>query len=99
MYQVVIRTLGPISTVFDFAFGQIADGQFVPVDTDRLPVALTSWVNISSLLGTQAYVQSENLAHVMGCLISAGSSVQFFPNFIVFTLPEGYVTKEKEAKE
>lgn len=98
MYQIVIRILAPQLPVFDFSLGQIIDGQFHPADVKLLPDDVLKNIQISELLGTQAYVQANQLSAVVSVLSNAGASIQFYPNFIVFSLSENYVTeKEKDS--
>lgn len=99
MYQVIIRTFAPGLPVFDFVFGQIVDGQFQAGDCTTLPAEILDCVEISSLLGTQAFVQTTRIAPLVHKLLDAGADMTMFPNFVVFNLPEGYVSKEKEIKE
>lgn len=98
MYQVVIRILGPQLPVFDFSLGKIVDGQFCADDVSLLPACVLQEICISELLGTQAYIHSGRLSAITSALLDAGAIMQFYPNFIVFTLPENYVAKkEKDA--
>lgn len=99
MHQVIIRTFSPGLPVFDFVFGQIVDGQFQPGDCTVLPAEILDCVEISNLLGTQAFVQTTHITSLVHKLLDAGADMTMFPNFAVFNLPEGYVSKEKEVKE
>lgn len=102
--QVIIRILGAGIPVFDFAAGEIADGQFKPF-TDlqatieqRFPV-LANLVAFDDLLGTQAYLRPGTLGAVTA-LITAHSDfagMLFYPNFLVFNLEDHVETKEKDA--
>lgn len=97
MYQIAIRRIAPEVKVFDFAFGSIIDGHFVPADVNILPAELLDLIFVSDLLGSQAYVKADQMANIAKVVLIAGASFELYPNFVVFTLPEGYVTeKEKE---
>lgn len=97
MYQIAVRRIAPEVKVFDFAFGSIVDGHFAFADINILPAEVLDFVCISDLLGSQAYIKTDCLANFAKTVLTAGASFELYPNFVVFTLPEGYVTeKEKE---
>ena len=97
MYQIAIRRIAPEVKVYDFAFGSIVDGHFVTADFNILPIEVQSLIHSSDLLSSQAYVEVDRIADLAKVVLSAGASFELYPNFVVFTLPEGYVTeKEKE---
>lgn len=97
MYQIAIRRIAPEVKVFDFAFGSITDGHFAPADVNILPAEVFGFICVSDLLSSQAYVHVGRLPDLVKTILSAGASMELYPNFILFTLPEGYVTeKEKE---
>lgn len=97
MYQIAIRRIAPEVKVFDFAFGSIIDGHFVPADVNILPAEVLDLTCVSDLLSSQAYVKADQMANLAKIVLSAGASFELYPNFVVFTLPKGYVTeKEKE---
>lgn len=99
MYQIAIRCIAPEVKVFDFAFGSIIDGRFVPVDVDILPDEVLNFVCVSDLLGSRTYVKADQLANLAKAVLNSGASLELYPNFVVFTLPEGYVSeKEKDAQ-
>lgn len=98
MYQVLIRILGPQLAVFDFIYGQIVDGSFQTKDVCALPCDITDHVQVSDLLGTQAFVKADQLNSVTAALLESGAAMALYPNFLAFTLPENYVPKkEKDA--
>lgn len=99
MHQIVIRILAPQISVFDFVFGQVIDGQFKPGDCNDLPAEILDCVDVSNLLGTQAFVKSTRVSVLTRKILAAGADMLIYPNFIVFNLPENYVTEEKENKE
>jgi len=99
MYQLAIRLFPSILTVYDVTLGRITDGQFVPVGPDFLPNDTLDYIKIDDLLGTQAYMLSSDLSPLAKVLLDAGATVQLFSNFIIFTLPENYVTEEEEIKK
>lgn len=97
MHQIAIRRIAPELKVFDFAFGSITDGHFVPADVNILPAEVLDLICLSDLLGSQAYIEADRMADFAKTVLVAGASFELYPNFVVFTLPEGYVTeKEKE---
>ena len=97
MYQIAVRRIAPEVKVFDFAFGSIIDGHFVLADINILPAEILDFVCISDLLSSQAYIKTDYMADFAKTVLTAGASFELYPNFVVFTLPEGYVTeKEKE---
>ena len=97
MYQIAIRRVAPEVKAFAFSFGSIIDGQFVPADVNLLPAEVVALICRSDLLGSQAYVKADCLAVLLKVILNAGASLESYPGFVVFTLPEGYVTeKEKE---
>lgn len=97
MYQIAIRRIAPEVKVFDFAFGSIIDGHFALADINILPVEILDFVCISDLFSSQAYIEADRMADFAKTILTAGASFELYPNFVVFTLPEGYVTeKEKE---
>jgi len=97
MYQIAIRRIAPEVKVFDFAFGSIIDGHFVSADVDILPAEVLDFVCFSDLLSSRSYIKADCVAAFAKVVLSAGASFELYPNFVVFTLPEGYVTeKEKE---
>lgn len=97
MYQIAIRRIAPEVKVFDFAFGSIIDGHFVPADVNILPAEVLDLICLSDLLSSQAYIKADCMANFAKIVLNAGASMELYPNFVVFTLPEGYVTeKEKE---
>lgn len=97
MYQIAIRRIAPEVKVFDFAFGSIVDGHFVPADISILPAEVLDFVCSSDLFSSQAYIKADRVANFAKLVLTAGASFELYPNFVVFTLPEGYVTeKEKE---
>lgn len=97
MYQIAIRRIAPEVKVYDFAFGSIVDGHFVTADFNILPIEVQALIHSSDLLSSQAYVEADRIADLAKVVLSAGASFELYPNFVVFTLPEGYVTeKEKE---
>lgn len=97
MYQIAIRRIAPELKVFDFAFGSIIDGHFVSADVNILPAEVLDFICLSDLLNSQAYIKADRVANLAKVVLNAGASFELYPNFAVFTLPEGYVTeKEKE---
>lgn len=99
MYQIIVRILAPQIAVYDFVFGRIVDGQFTPMDCSVLSEKDLECVEVSSLLGTQAFIKMYDLTSLTSALLKAGAVMSFYPNFIVFDLPEGYVSeKEKDAQ-
>lgn len=97
MYQIAIRRIAPEVKVFDFAFGSIIDGHFSPADVNILPAEVLDLVCFSDLLSTQACIKADRVADFAKLVLGVGASFELYPNFVVFTLPEGYVTeKEKE---
>lgn len=99
MYQIAIRRIAPEVKAFDFAFGSIIDGHFVPADVNILPDEILDLTCVSDLLSSQVYVKADCLANLAKIILSAGASMELYPNFVVFTLPEGYVTEKEENKE
>lgn len=97
MYQIAIRRIAPEVKVFDFVFGSIIDGHFVPADVNILPAKVLDFICLSDLLSSQAYIEADRVSDFAKAVLDAGASFELYPNFVVFTLPEGYVTeKEKE---
>ena len=97
MYQIAIRRIAPEVKVLDFAFGSIIDGHFVPADVNILPTEVLSLICLSDLLSSQAYIKADRVPDLAKVILNAGASMEIYPNFVVFALPEGYVTeKEKE---
>ena len=102
--QTIIRILGAGVPVFDFAIGEIVEGQFKIADnfedcvTRRLP-AIAKYITFDTLLGTQAYVTSANLGKVAKLITNHPhfAGMQFYPNFVVFNLNDDEPTKEKDA--
>lgn len=99
MYQIILRIIAPQVTVLDFAFGRIIDGQFQFEDFDLLPEDIHVLFHSSNLLGTRAYISASNVSALTYALLGAGAKIDIYPNFVVFNLPENYVTKEEEATE
>ena len=96
-YQIAVRRIAPELKVFDFTFGSITDGRFVSADINILPAEVLAFVCISDLLSSQAYIKTDYMADFAKTVLTAGASFELYHNFVVFTLPEGYVTeKEKE---
>lgn len=96
MHQIIIRILAPQVPVFDFILGKIVDGQFQPVDCRCLSSDILEHVQVSSFLGTQAYVESTHVSALTSAILNTGADMLIYPNFIAFNLPEGYVSKEEE---
>lgn len=97
--QLIIRILGTGIPVYDVAFGEIRDGQFVPLDpTDLTPDVLDRIVP-SDFLGTQAYVQASHLRELIACVMPYVDEVSFYPNFIVLSFTDDYGTEEKKDKK
>lgn len=99
MYQIAIRRIAPEVKVFDFAFGSIVDGHFVLADINLLPVEVLVFVRISDLLSSQAYIAADRMADFAKTVLTAGASFELYPNFVVFTLPENYVTEKEKGQE
>lgn len=99
MKQIVIRILGPQLPVFDFVYGEISKGQFVPHDVDSLPLTIRSCVHVSDLLGTQAYVEVSKLGDLFKVLLDFFPEVSFYPNFIVFTSPDHEKSQETQETQ
>lgn len=102
--QIIIRILGAGIPVFDFAAGEIEEGQFKPfvklqtVIEQRFP-AIAGLVAFDDLLGTQAYLKPYSLGAVVA-LITADpgfGGMQFYPNFLVFNIEDHGETKEKDS--
>lgn len=96
MYQIAIRRIAPEVKVYDFAFGSIVDGHFMPADFNILPLEVQGLIHSSDLLSSQGYIEADRLADLSKVVLIAGASFDIYPNFIVFTLPEGYVTEKEE---
>lgn len=96
MKQFVIRILGPQLPVFDFVYGEISGGQFVPLDIESAPPAIRSCVRVSTLLGTQAYVKSSKLGRLIKALLDVCPEVSFYPNYIVFSIPDHEKSQKTE---
>lgn len=102
--QIIIRILGAGIPVFDFIVGDIIKGQFKPVDnpedyvTRKLP-AIVKYVVFDTLLGTQAYITPANLGKATRFITNHPhfAGMQFYPNFVVFSLNNDEPTKEKDA--
>lgn len=99
MYQIVLRVIAPQVTVLDFTFGRIVDGQFQLEDFDLLPEDIHVLFHPSDLLGTRAYISSSKISALAYALLGAGASMAIYPNFVVFNLPEDYVSKKEEDAE
>lgn len=97
--QLIIRILGAGLPVYDVTFGEIRDGQFAPLDLGDLPPNILSCVILSSLLGTQAYVQSSRLRELIARAIPYVDEVSFYPNFIVLSFADDYGTEKEENEE
>lgn len=99
MKQVIIRILGPQIPVYDVAFGRIKDGQFVPASIEEISDFFDfdtygDFLTVSTLLGGQAFVTSDNMLSLVQALSRDADSVMYYPNFLVF----GYVEKEENAE-
>lgn len=102
--QIIIRILGAGIPVFDFAAGEIEEGQFRPfiklqtVIEQRFP-AIAGLIAFDDLLGTQAYLKPYSLGAAVA-LITADprfGGMQFYPNFLVFNIEDHVETKEKDS--
>lgn len=96
MHQIVIRILAFQIAVYDFVLGRMVDGQFIPKDCSALPEEILKYVEVSDLLGTQAFVKKSNLTPLICALLEAGAVISVCSGFIVFDLPEGYVSEEEK---
>ena len=102
--QIIIRILGAGIPVFDFVAGEIVKGQFEVFNVledcviRKLP-SISKYVTFDTLLGTQAYIASDNLGEVVRLVTRHPhfAGMRFYPNFIVFMLNEDEPTKEKDA--
>lgn len=98
MLQFVIRMYPGITTVYDFIFGRIDDGQFTPLPFDSCPFDLKGLIVEDTLLGGQAYIKSENVPQFIADAFPVVHSFQMFNGFIVLTLIENVKEKEKDAQ-
>lgn len=97
--QLVIRILGAGIPVYDVAYGEIRDGQFVLLDPKDLTPDILNRIVPSDFLGTRAYVHAEHLYELVARLIPHVDGISFCSNFIVFSFADGYGTEKKEDEE
>ena len=97
--QLIIRILDAGIPVYGIAFGEIRDGQFVPLDPGDLSPDILDCVVLSNLLGTQAYVESSRLRELIACAMPYVGEVSFYPNFIVLSFADDYGTEKKEDEK
>lgn len=97
--QLIIRILGAGIPVYDVAYGEVRDGQFVSLDSARLTSDVLDCIVLSDFLGTQAYVQASHLRELIACAMPYVDEISFYPNFIVLSLIDDYGTKKKENEE
>ena len=96
MKQIVIRSIAPGLPVFDFSYGEITDGQFHSFDVSDLSIDLLPFIQISNLLGTQAYICGSNLRDFFACAIPYVSDIAYYDRFIVLSLNPDYGTEKEE---
>ena len=63
--QPIIRILGAGVPVYDVAYGELRDGQFVSLDPAYLTSEILDCIVPSDFLGTQAYVQASHLRELI----------------------------------
>lgn len=98
--QLVVRILGPRVPVFDVVAGTVGDdGSFHPCDMTQIHAPFLKSVTVDSLLGTQAYIKSSDLATLFRDIMDVVDDVSFFPEFIVFNLKVEYESKAKTSEE
>lgn len=97
--QLIIRIFGAGIPVYDVAYGEISDGQFVPLDPAHLCPDIFGCIVLSDLLGTQAYVQASRLRELIACAMPYVDEVSFYPNFIVLSFADDYGTEKKENEK
>lgn len=97
--QLIIRVLGAGIPVYDVAYGEIRDGQFIPLDPKDLTPDILNRIVLSDLLGTQAYVHADHLRDLIACAVLRIDGISFYPNFIVLSFVDGYGTKKKEDEK
>lgn len=97
--QLIIRIFNAGIPVYDVAFGEIRDGQFVPLDLSGLAPDILNCVVLSDLLGTQAYVRSSRLRKLIAYAMPYVAEVSFYPNFIVFSFADDYGTEKKKDEK
>lgn len=97
--QLIIRILGAGIPVYDVAYGEIRDGQFVSLDPACLTSEVLDCIVLSDVLGTRAYVQASHLRELIACAMPYVDEISFYPNFIVLSLVDDYGTEEKENEE
>lgn len=97
--QLIIRILGAGIPVYDVAYGEIRDGQFVSLDPAHLTSEILDCIVPSDLLGTQAYVQASHLRELIACAMPYVDGISFYPNFIVLSLVDDYGTEKEENED
>lgn len=98
MLQFVIRMYPGISTVYDFIFGHIVDGQFAPLPIDSCPFDLKYLIVEDTLLGGSAYIKSDMVPEFIASVFPYTTSFQLLNGFIVLTLSDDVAKKEKDAQ-
>lgn len=97
--QLIIRIVGAGIPVYDVAYGEIRDGQFVPLNPSDLPSDILHCIVVSDFLGTQAYVRASHLLELITCATSHVDGISFYPNFIVLSFADDHGTKKEKNKE
>lgn len=93
MKQLVLRLLTPECRVYSVNYGEIKDGQFVPVDIDQAPIEVAESVVVSEVLGSSGYIPKACVAAFIRSLGDKFGSIELFPNFLVIGI---YESSEKE---
>lgn len=98
MKQIIVRMLCPGIPVYDFAYGEIVDNQFRPLDVKDLPGEVLECVTVSDLLGTQAYIHVSSLLRLVKLLVPCASEFRYYDHFLVFEMNPGYGTQEENEE-
>lgn len=98
MKQFVIRMYPGITTVYDFIYGDVVDGQFTPLPFDSCPFYIGDFIVEDTLLGGVAYIKSETVPEFIAFVTPSVRSFQMLNGFIVLTLCDDVKKKEKDAQ-
>lgn len=98
MKQIVIRAYPGVTTVYDFVFGEVVDGQFTPLPIGSCSFDLDDLIVQDTLLGGQAYIKGDKIPAFLATVAPLVCSFQMFNGFIVLILRDNVTEKEKDAQ-
>ena len=98
MKQFIIRMYPGVPTVYDFIFGDVADGQFTPLPIGSCPFELGDLIVEDDLLGGMAYIKCDKVPEFIATVFPYVHSFQMHNGFIVLTLCDNVTEKEKDAQ-